>query len=103
MRRVVRQALQRPYDHGPDPGILHGARGATARLVPQSLQPVDQETPAPFADCDRVDVEMRHNGLVGDPVPLQRNDLGTQRQSLSRLRPSRERLKLRALALAQDQ
>jgi hypothetical protein len=96
-------ALAMPRDHGFNPDILYGARGAAARLVPQPLQPVNEETPAPFTDRDRVDVEPRRNDLVDNPVTRQQNDPGTQRQSLGRLAPSRERPEFSTLALVQDQ
>ena len=78
--RVNRQALQRAHDHGLDPGLVHGPRRATARLVPQPIQPVGQKASAPLANRRRVDLEPRRDILVGHALTRQENDPGSQGQ-----------------------
>ena len=75
-------------------------RGA---LVPQAVQPVGQEAPAPLANRHRIDPQPRRASLVGHTVAGQKNDPSPKSQSLGRLAATRERLQLDPLTFAQNQ
>jgi hypothetical protein len=103
MRRRRRRGLERPHDHGFDPGVIDRARRARARFVAQPLEaPLDKPT-APFANRALVHPEMSGNLLVLLTFGAFKDDTCPQRQRLRRASPRRQRSQLRLLCLRQNQ
>src|SRR5216684_4524447 len=57
LRGVRRHALQRAHDDGLDPRVLDSSGRTRARLVPQTVEAMLDEAPAPLADRRRVDLQ----------------------------------------------
>jgi hypothetical protein len=102
VRRVLGQALERRDDHRLDAAILDGSRRPRARIVPQAVQPACREAVTPLADGGLIHSEARRHLLALLAFRAGQHDARPHRQRLRRLAPSRQTLKLQALALAEN-
>ena len=103
MRGVGRHALQCPHDHRLDPRILDRSRRTRAGLIPQTVEAMLDEAPAPLADRRPIDLKPCRHLLVLRPRGAGQHDPGPQRQGLRRAAPSCQRSQLLAFVLAQLQ
>jgi hypothetical protein len=97
VRGVRGRGLERAHQQVGDPLVGDRARGAAARLVPQTLEPVLGEALAPLADGVGADPDLAGHGPVGQTLRAAQDDPGPRRQVLRGLAPADQPLQLRPL------
>ena len=103
MRGRRRQRLERLHDDAFDPAVINSPRRTRPWLVAQPLQTTLNKPAAPLPDRALINAQVRGNVLVLLALGALQNDPRPQRQGLSRVPSSRQRLKLSPLRLAENQ